>query len=96
MIEFTYIVDGKVMCGPEKPKLKETTTQVGNLMYRKALTEWRAGLEPVVNARLCKTTGDIDIVNKQGDIINTLVGIKSGQKVETRETPEGKVITKIL
>ena len=102
MIEFVEIVDGKVMVGAKKPeslnRLPEghEENELITIHEKYDMDEHEAGLRPVVNARLCKTTGDIDIVNKQGKIINTLVGVKSGQKVKTKLTPEGKAITKIL
>jgi len=103
MIEFTYIVDGKVMCGWEKPPVRlppfTTTDPFAGGRDNQDLIEWEAGLLPVVNEDWVECEHPITgRLYKQPIIVifSESFPINSGQKVETRETPEGKEITKIL
>ena len=96
MIEFVEIVDGKVMVGGKKPDTKDKDWYSHEEMWEfvNALNEWEAGLKPVVNAHVSQHQieghDEISIMKPVFEIV------ESGQKVETKQTPEGKIITKIL
>lgn len=81
-----YLIDGTVKCAErEKPELKETTTQVGNLLFHKAYKSWLESCKDVVNAHVSQHPieghDEITIMKPVYQIV------ESGQKV--LKVPEG-------
>jgi len=124
MIEFTHIVDGKVMVGAKKPeslnRLPEghEENELITIHEKYDMDEHEAGLRPVVNADKlvrCSKCGTLGIVLEGelpimcqlpmairtsgicGGYYSIYHGEKwNGQKVKTKLTPEGKVITNLI